>query len=328
MKSTSCKTDNRGNPLEPLVSIVLPTYKRARKLKATIDSVFNQTYKNWELIVVDDNDYSDAHGQETRDVVKLYQHSHNVVFISHGINKGACAARNTGISSAKGEFVAFLDDDDTWSTNKLELQLNVFQSAPEVGFVFCDYICIDNADNTKQLIKPRFNKDGLFLDLLKRSAGICTSALVIKRDLLISIGGFDNSLPSYQDFDLLLRLSLCSKYASIDVPLLSYNVSSDGISKNYYSKFMGLKIILDKYREYFSDKNFAHYYGIQLGVLADYAVLHGKRWIAIKFYILSISKRPASVTSYVKLLITLVGGERLYRFISNQRQKARQSVGR
>lgn len=328
MKPISCKTDNRGNLLEPLVSVVLPTYKRAHKLKATIDSVFNQTYRNWELIVIDDNDCSDAHGQETRDVVKLYQHSHNIVFISHGGNKGACAARNMGISSAKGEFVAFLDDDDTWSTNKLELQLNVFQSAPDVGFVFCDYVCIDDTDNTRQLIKPRFNKEGMFLDLLKRGAGICTSALVIKRDLLISIGGFDNLLPSYQDFDLLLRLSLCSKCASIDVPLLSYNVSSDGISKNYDSKFMGLKIILDKYREYFSDKNFAYYYGVQLGVLADYAILHGKRWIAIKLYILSISKRPAYATSYVKLLITLVGGERLYRFISNQYQKARQSVER
>jgi hypothetical protein len=149
----------------------------------------------------------------------------------------------------------------------------------------------------------------------------------VKRDLLIAIGGFDNSLPSYQDYDLLLRLSLCSKYTSIDAPLLSYNVFSDGISRNYESKFTGKKIILEKYRKYFSAVNLAHYYGIHLGVLADYAVLHGKRWIAVKYYVLSIAKRPVSVNSYVKLLITLAGGERLYRFVSNRYREIRQAGG-
>jgi len=313
---------------DALVSIVLPTYKRSHILKATIDSVFRQTYGNWELIVVDDNHPSDPHSRETEKVISDYMDHPNVVLITHGVNKGACAARNTGIAAAKGKFIAFLDDDDTWATDKLALQVDALQKNAEAAFVFCDLICVDSTDNSRKLVNFGLSKDSLFLDLLKRGAGICTSALVIRKDVLVAIGGFDNSLPSYQDYDLLLRLSLCSKGMSIEVPLLTYNVSADGISRNYEAKFAGKKIIIERYEKYFSDRSLAHYYGLHLGVLADYAILHGKRWIAVKYYALSISKTPVAVFTYVKLLVTLLGGEWLYRFTSDKYQKLRQSVGR
>ena len=308
---------------DPLVSVVLRTYKRADKLAETINSVFNQTYKNWELIVVDDNDKSGSHSRDTGDVVKAYQGSNNVIYIRHGENRGLCAAGDTGIARAKGEFIAFLDDDDIWDANKLEFQLRVLQSNPEVGFVFCDVTCIDHADNTKKWIKYRFGED-LFVGLLKKGAGVCSSTLVIKKEVLASINGFDkNALPAYTDYDLLLRLSLCSKYAPIEVPLLTYNVTSDGVSRNFEAKFTGKKIILERYKKYFSDKSLAPYYGSHLSVLADYAILRGKRWSAVKYYALSISKRPAFVSTYVKLFVAFVGGERLYRFVSDRYRRYR-----
>jgi glycosyltransferase involved in cell wall biosynthesis len=312
---------------DALVSIVLPTYRRAGKLKATIDSVFRQTYANWELIVVDDNHPSDTHSRETENVIREYSDHSNVVLITHGVNKGACAARNTGITAAKGEYIAFLDDDDTWATNKLELQVAELRKNPDTGFVFCDLICVDSTDNTRKRVKFGLSKDDLFRDLLKRGGGICTSALMIRKDILLEIGGFDASLPSYQDYDLLLRLALRCKHAAIDTPLLDYNVSSDGISRNYEAKFRGKKIIIDKYSNYFRDSSLAAYYGTHLEVLGDYAVLHGRRWVAIRYYAHAISKRAVSVSPYAKLLVALIGGETLYRRASARYQKARQLIG-
>jgi glycosyltransferase involved in cell wall biosynthesis len=305
---------------------VLPTYKRSHKLKATIDSVFQQTYGKWELIVVDDNQPSDPHSRETENVMCQYRDHPNVVLIKHGVNKGACAARNTGIAAAKGEFIAFLDDDDIWATNKLELQVDALRRNPEAGFVFCDLICVDSTDNTRKRVKFGLSKDDLFRDLLKRGGGICTSALMIRKDLLAEIGGLDESLPSYQDYDLLLRLALRAKHAAIELPLLDYNVSSDGISRNYEAKFKGKKTIIDKYREHFRDRTLASYYGTHLEVLGDYAVLHGRRWVAIRYYAHAISKRPVSVSPYAKLLVALIGGESLYRVASSRYHKARRFI--
>ena len=312
----------------PLVSIVLPTYKRADRLKGTIDSVMNQTYANWELVVVDDNGLSDPVSRKTREIIENYRGLNRVAFVGHEVNKGACAARNTGIAHARGEFVAFLDDDDTWAPNKLELQLAAFQADPGLGFVFCDLLCVDSTDNTRKLVKYGFGRETLFRDLLRNGAGICTSALVIRRDLLESIGGFDASLPSYQDYDLLLRLALRSRGVAVEEPLLCYNVSQDGISRNYESKFIGKKLILEKYLEHFSARDLSRYFAFHLGVLADYAVLHGRRWTAVKYYTLSISKWPASIPPYAKLLATLVGGQWLYKRASSMYHQLARSPSR
>src|SRR5882672_9314945 len=101
---------------EPLVSVVLRTCRRAHMLKPAIEAVFAQTYKNWELIVVDDNDKSGSHSRDTREIVQGFQgRGHDVTLVVHGENRGLCAAGDTGIANARGEFVAFIDDDDIWA---------------------------------------------------------------------------------------------------------------------------------------------------------------------------------------------------------------------
>jgi glycosyltransferase involved in cell wall biosynthesis len=307
---------------------VLPTYKRSHKLKATIDSVFRQSYANWELIVIDDNQPKDLHCHKTESIVAGYSDRSKVVLIKHGVNKGACAARNTGIAAARGEFVAFLDDDDTWTADKLEVQVTALSRDPGAGFAFCDLICVDSTDNTRRRVTFHLGRDDLFRDLLKRGGGICTSALLIRRQVLLEIGGFDASLPSYQDYDLLLRLALRTKHVSVGFPLLDYNVSADGISRNYEAKFRGKRIIIEKYREHFLDKELEAYYRAHLEVLGDYAILHGKRWLAITCYARSLRARPVALTAYGKLMTSLIGGVHLYKLGSRAYQHARQLGGR
>src|SRR5688500_9781977 len=108
----------------PIVSVVIPTYNRAHLIRRAIDSVVAQTFADWELIVVDDASKDDAEG-----VVRSYGDS-RMRYVRHDVNKGASAARNTGLYAAHGEFVAFLDSDDEWLPEKLASQVELFRANP------------------------------------------------------------------------------------------------------------------------------------------------------------------------------------------------------
>jgi glycosyltransferase involved in cell wall biosynthesis len=122
-----------------LVSIVVPTYKRVQYLARCIDSVVAQTYSNWELIIVDGQS-----GDGTAELVEFYRPRlrDRLVFIEQE-NQGCCIARNVGIDAARGEYVAFLDSDDEFLPTKLQRQMELFESRPDLGLVYCDYAYID-----------------------------------------------------------------------------------------------------------------------------------------------------------------------------------------
>ena len=114
--------------MSELISVVLPTYNRAWDLKRAIDSVLDQTYPHFELIVVDDGS-----SDETIEMMNEIK-DERILFIKHQVNKGAAASRNTGIRASKGSYIAFLDSDDMWSADKLEKQYELLsKSKPSVG---------------------------------------------------------------------------------------------------------------------------------------------------------------------------------------------------
>ena len=121
---------------KPTVSVIIPTYNRAKLLPRAIKSVLNQTFKDFEVIIVDDGSTDN-----TEEVINEFQkHNKRIKYIRHEKNKGAAAARNTGIKIAQGEYIAFQDSDDEWLPNKLEKQMEIFESAPaEIGVVYTDY---------------------------------------------------------------------------------------------------------------------------------------------------------------------------------------------
>ena len=122
----------------PKISVVIPTYNRAHLIKKAINSVFEQTYQDFEIVIIDDGSKDN-----TEEIVKSINDG-RIRYIKHEKNKGEAGARNTGIENSKGEYIAFLDTDVTWSKDKLEKQLNILESSPaDVGVVFTGVEFID-----------------------------------------------------------------------------------------------------------------------------------------------------------------------------------------
>lgn len=122
---------------EPLVSVIIPTYKRANRLSNTIESVLNQSYSNFEIIVVDDNDSSSEYRKQTEIIMEEYKNNKKIRYIKHKQNMNGCAARNTGLENCTGEYVCFLDDDDIIYKDKIKKQVEFLEKNQEYGAVYC-----------------------------------------------------------------------------------------------------------------------------------------------------------------------------------------------
>ena len=120
-----------------LVSVIIPTYKRSNMLIRTIESVLNQSYDNIEIIVVDDNGNDEFHKETMKKMIR-YRGNPRIKYIKHKNNSGGCAARNTGLAAAKGEYVCFLDDDDIIYTNKIEKQVEFLEKNKDFDIVYCN----------------------------------------------------------------------------------------------------------------------------------------------------------------------------------------------
>jgi len=182
----------------PLVSVIIPTYNRALYLKEAIDSVLSQDFCDFELIVVDDGS-TDA----TSDIIDSYNGAFRYICQRH---RGVSAARNTGISHAKGTFVAFLDSDDLWLPKKLSAQVDFFREHPEALICQTEEIWIRNG--TRVNSKKRHKKYSG--DIFEKALPLCIvspSAVMIKKNLFDLVGLFDESLPVCEDYDLWLRIS-------------------------------------------------------------------------------------------------------------------------
>jgi len=218
-----------------LVSVIVPTYNSAGFLKIAIDSVLQQSYSNIEILVIDDGSTDN-----TEELMRGY--SDSVVYIKQS-NQGVSAARNTGIKQAKGEFIAFLDADDSWFTDKLTLQIDMLHEHPKCIAVFSNFHIVD-AQN--KLLKSngiaedyaifkyrKLNKTDLFQYV---DNGICigdifkslflgnfinTCSLIIRSESVKSCGFFNTELITQEDYDYWLRLSMLGKMIYIDKPLLN-----------------------------------------------------------------------------------------------------------
>lgn len=186
---------------DTLVSVILPTYNRAEFLSAALDSLFAQTYQNWECIIIDDGSTDN-----TVDILKLYEDPR--IFYVHQENQGVSAARNTGISRCKGDMIALLDSDDEWLPKKLEKQLSYMSKN---GFEICqtDEIWIRNGKRVNQ--KSKYCKpEGWFFEASLEMCLISPSCTVFTRKAWEDIGPFDVEMPSCEDYDMWLRA--CLKY--------------------------------------------------------------------------------------------------------------------
>jgi glycosyltransferase involved in cell wall biosynthesis len=204
------------------ISVIIPTYNRAHTLPRALQSVRNQNYDNIEIIVVDD------FSNDNTELLMSKAENADIRYISHNQNFGPAAARNTGIKSATGEYIAFLDSDDIWLPNKLSFQLEILIKN---GCKICGTQSI-KINEDKQEIIPQWYPEHIQAKsaALVTNMFLNTSSLIIERNLLNDYHSFDTSLTCFEDWDLLLRLGEKNKIVvTKDLHTISY-ISSNNVS--------------------------------------------------------------------------------------------------
>lgn len=216
------------------ISVVIPTFNRAHFLKKTIDSALNQTFKNYEVIVVDDGS-----NDNTKEVAESYGNKIKYIYQK---NAGPSSARNTGIMHASGTYIAFLDSDDEFLPSKLVMQMKYLRAHPECRFLYSYYYNVDKKGNILKLREPRkcHSKDELRFLLLARRFTIRTSTVVVHRDVFDEADYFNPNYFYSQDWDMWLRIAKICEGHCLKIPLVKYrlhdsNRSSSSI-KTYHPK--------------------------------------------------------------------------------------------
>ena len=218
-----------------MISVVIPTYNRGHVIRKSIESVLNQSFDDIEVIVVDDGSTDDTklvvHNINDDRVRYIYQH-----------NAGACAARNTGIDCAGGDYIAFQDSDDIWHSEKLERQYQKIISV-DADVVLCKLNKIFE-DGLSQKMGSQL-KEG-FIPVYGDLRGVGTQTILAKKKVF-SLVRFDVNMPRLQDLDLLLRLSEHSKIYCMDDALVDYYTQNDSISNRTDKLYQACRRIYEKY---------------------------------------------------------------------------------
>lgn len=215
----------------PLVSVIIPVYNRRDMLCQAVESVLAQSYENLELIVVDD-------GSTENVPAVLAAHADTVTLLTRE-NRGVSAARNFGVSRSRGKYVAFLDSDDLWLPEKLNRQVAYLEANPEIHICQTEEIWIKNGRRINPRKKHRKPSGMIFMPSLELCL-VSPSAVMLKKDFFLETGGFDESLPACEDYDLWLRISCRYPVHLIADPL----VIKRGGHKDQLSSAPGL----DKFR--------------------------------------------------------------------------------
>jgi glycosyltransferase involved in cell wall biosynthesis len=304
--------------MNPKVSVIIPTYNRAKILPRTIESVLNQTFKDFELIIVDDGSTDN-----TKQTVGEFQKRDSRVKYIWQENFGAPAGpKNTGIKNAKGKYIAFLDDDDEWLPEKLERQIKLFSnSSGNLGFVGCNILVVE--EKTKKIIKklkmPSYPKEIFLKKLLEGNFIFTSSSILIKREVLNKVGLFDTNLKYADDWDLWLRISENFSFDFVPEYLLKYYIHQKGITINLkpFQEAEEHQYILEKYQKYY--QKYPSIYSIHLRKLASRYCASGKMKEGRKYYLSSIKTNPLNLKSYLYFSLSLLG-EKIYRGLYNFRK--------
>lgn len=290
-----------------LVSAIIITHNRPYMIVLrAIKSVVNQTYHQIEIIVVDDSteDYFQSHDLKR----KIQQEfSHDVLYIRHSLNRGACAARNIGLSYAKGYYIAFLDDDDEWIPEKIEKQIIGFTN-DKIGLVYCNTRVIDEIRNITYTRPPCYKKGNVFEILLKKGNFIGgTSNPLIKRSCLVEVGGFDIKMVSWQDYDVWLRIAKKYPINFIKESLVKYYIyEGDRISSDPHRIIDGCLCIIKKYEQYLYKNNQLWY--SRYRILIPQYIKMGMREEGFSLWLKCVKKSPFSIIKNIRHLVLITFG--------------------
>ena len=208
------------------ISAIIPSYNRLHSLKRAIDSVLGQDCAVDELIVVDDG--------STDDTANFIRHNFPKIKLIQQTNQGVSSARNSGIKQARFDWIALLDSDDSWHSNKISTIKKHHANEPDIGLIHSDEIWIRNHVRVNAMNKHQKTGGNVFLRCLPLCV-ISPSAVVLKRALIESVGYFDESLPACEDYDLWLKICCQHSVHYIDQPLITkYGGHEDQLSTQHW----------------------------------------------------------------------------------------------
>ena len=222
-----------SNSSEPLISIIIPTYNHSRYLGRALQSIYDQTYGNWEAIIIDNHSTDD-----TCDVVKKFDDPRVSYLKIH--NGGIIAAsRNMGINAAKGNWLAFLDSDDWWSADKLEICSKYIDDNLDLIHHDLDVVYDQPSFFRRHVTCSRQLKSPMLKDLLIKGNAIVNSTVIVRKKLLTKVGGIseDKNMVASEDYNTWLRIAaLTERFRYLPKSLGCYQVHSNGVSQRDMSK--------------------------------------------------------------------------------------------
>ena len=284
----------------PLISIVLPTYNRAYILPEAVRSVLEQTYSTWELIIVDDGSTDD-----TREVIERFADL-RIRYIKHETNKGLAASRNTGITNARGAYIANLDSDDTWLPQKLEKEIFVFNNKnPQPDIVYSAYERTLANGRTVQLPPETVSpKEGDLQKVFLASNIISMQMALIKRGVFETYGMFDETIESMQDWELWLRLAPHCKFTYVPEILTRGTVLADSITKNQNKRLIGREAIFQKHELLFKTVPIA--YASHAYSIGHTYALRGNTSHALMYLKKAATTKPLRIKYTLSFLLALI----------------------
>ena len=209
----------------PKVSVVIPAYNAVDYLIKTLENVFDQTFTDFEVIVIDD-------GSSDRTIESISNLTNPNLKIVRQANQGVAVARNKGIELASGEYIAFLDSDDLWHPTKLEKQVQCLDTNPEVGLVNTWIKNIDEHGNELSIVQAPEVEGNVWNQIIEENIILCGSIPMIRRSCFEKVGVFDFELLSAEDWDMWIRLAAKYSFALVKEPLVLYRQHLKSKSRN------------------------------------------------------------------------------------------------
>jgi len=284
----------------PKVSIILPTHNRAMTIKKSVESILEQTYKDFELIIIDDNSSDNTYG-----LVMAFG-DNRIQYTKLEKQMGAAYARNVGLKKAAGDYLAFQDSDDIWLCEKLTKQMEVFEKEPDSTGVVYSGMWRINGD--EKIFVPGGNihrREGDIHTEVLRKNFIGLPSAIIRKECFATSGMFDESLPCLQDWELWIRMSKKYKFKYMNEALVDAYYTDESISINYKKLSAALMHILDKHYDVFRIhiKLLANRY-IYLGHVL---ILAGDMSNGRKYFMQALKVYPVNLSSIFLFLLSLMG---------------------
>jgi len=292
-------------------SVIIPTKNRLNMLKRAIDSVLNQSFKKFEIVIIDDHS-TDG----TFEFLEKYSRKdHRIRFFKNN-GSGACPARNYGIIKSKGSVLAFLDDDDEWMQDYLKFHFYEHKKSFKVGLVYSAVVIKWEQDILpSQIFFRKRNGELSVKDYIAADLFLPTmSCATIKRNCIESCGMFDEHLDSYQDFDLVLRIILKYEVSSINQPLGIFNQHLGiSITKSWQKREKTLERIKDKWgREYDLSHLLRHFHYDNILRESRINALQDNKSAALQMLLSIFPRSWRELRIYISTLLLIIFGSRKY----------------